>query len=110
MGLVNLIERLCAANKLAELAEQVSRRSEAAVWRRVEQRLCGMGPNEMIGYIRARAAGVVDVQVGAVQTDHPEIDAILRPRLVQQASDAVAERVMKLYLADGGPIAQQRAA
>ena len=77
-----------------ELICRIAKRSQNAVWQRVEQHCMTMCPAEARGYIRVRAASVVSREMNVAMTSKPELAA-------EQATifDASLDRVVRSILA-----------
>jgi hypothetical protein len=84
MGLFDSLTNSYTARQTAELAQQVARRSCAAVWQKVQRRVLNMSVPEARGYIRAHATHVVHQE-----TAKTGIDASQRADLIDLAREAV---------------------
>jgi len=62
MSLLDAFTSSAAARQTAEIAQQVSRRSCAAVWHKVQARVLVMSEAQARGYIHAHAAEVVQAE------------------------------------------------
>jgi hypothetical protein len=93
MGLLDALTNSSTARQTTQLAQQVARRSCAAVWHRVQRRVLDMSLSEARGYIRAHAAGVVEdesARVGAAPSRRAELAAIAREAVVDTLACEVA--------------------
>jgi hypothetical protein len=68
-------------NGVAEWAQRVAGRSRAVVWDRVSDRLTALGPTEARGYIRARAALVVQSEAQRLIEQEGQKLASIRPQI-----------------------------
>lgn len=95
MSLPSLLVRLFTRHKPETLADKVASRSREAVWDRVSHRLHGLCGAEARGYIRARAAAIVEPETDRLI--HEEgTDAIpFRERIVRDAKESVIRLVLE---------------
>ncbi len=63
INFANLLKRQPNEQQLLALAQQVAGRTRPVVWQRVSHRISTMGSSETRGYVRARAAMIVDREV-----------------------------------------------
>ena len=82
--------------RLSSLSDRIATRSQHAVWQRVRQRVTSMSSHQAQGYIRVRAASVIEREVGIAVAEEPDVDAHYWPFIVQ----AVRRRVVRRALAD----------
>jgi hypothetical protein len=81
-----------SARQTAEVAQQVARRSCAAVWDKVHTRVLAMSVSEARGYIRAHAADVVELEAansGAAWERRGEVAMLARERVVETLASEV---------------------
>jgi hypothetical protein len=78
LGVPQLVVRWLAGDRIEDLAERVAGRSRLAVWQRVVHRLSSLGPTEARGYVRARAAAVIEYET--IQLIEQEGAAVARLR------------------------------
>lgn len=111
MSFLQIFDSLRGIDPVAEAANQLARRTESSVWQRVEHRLAAMSLDEGRGYIRARAAIVIDRQVDVLLAEQRQIAAKDRRALVDRATDVVIARVVEIHLtAKSRPRGQRQAA
>lgn len=80
--------------RVSALIERIVSRSHGAIWRRVRERAPTMTPNEARGYIRARAALVVEREVGIASTEAPELADIHWKTVALEASQRLVRRTL----------------
>jgi len=90
-----LLARFRRDEMLSELAGEIAHRSRAAVWERISHRAGRMGLSEGRGYIRARAAAVIAVEVDRALSTETSIDAGQRVALAQRATGRVVRLVIR---------------
>ncbi len=89
MGLFDAFASSAAARQTAEIAQQVSRRSCAAVWQRVQAKAISMSPAQARGYIRSHAAPVVEEEAARCGVSHAR-----QRELVPLAREGVVETLL----------------
>ncbi len=82
--------------RVSALIDRIVSRSHGALWRRVRDRAPVMTQNEARGYIRARAALVIEREIGIASTEAPE----LADTHWQIIASEVSERLLGRTLAD----------
>ena len=87
-----------ATRQVTTLACEIASRSAPLVWERVVHRVLQMGASEAKGYIRSRAAEVVQREVDRTLRTEPQLRGWARPNLVAQATDGVVERTLNEIL------------
>jgi len=93
MRLLAFLASAQRANHLAEVAIVIARRCRAEVLDRCERRAVQMSAAEARGYIRARAAAVVDPEVRQTLRTDTVLDRTAAAELLDQATEAVVELV-----------------
>lgn len=92
-----------------DLSKKIIARCEASVWSRVQPLVATMDPAESRGYIRARAASVIERET-AIEIDTIEdANATLSKRVQQAVSEAIV-REMVAKIATQHPATLRRAA
>ena len=77
-----------------DLTKSIAPRCEPAVWARIEALVQTMDPAQSRGYIRARAASVIEREVSlAVESLEEKSDSLVQ-RLTASVSDAVVRKMM----------------
>ena len=92
MAIFAALRRLLTHDHLNGLVDRVTGRAQNAVWRRVCDRVPGMSIHEARGYIRARAAAVIDREMSILAAEEPtlsprekaELQMVVRHRLVRR--------------------------
>jgi len=80
---------------VGDMAERVANRGRMAVWQRVMQQLPALGPTEARGYLRARAAAVVQLET----TKLIEQEGASVARLRSAIEDAAVEQLIRMITA-----------
>src|SRR5688500_4126772 len=86
MGLFDAFASSAAARQTAEVARQVSRRSCAAVWHKVQARVLEMSLSQARGYIHAHAAEAVEAEAarcGVSRERQAELACLARQGVVE---------------------------
>lgn len=81
-------------SRLSSVIDRVSARVQNPVWQRVRERVLSMGVHEARGYIRARAALVMERELGILAVEEPT----LRPEHLRQIERSVRHRVVRRLL------------
>lgn len=115
MSLLSFFSGKLSGKQLAQLAGQVVQRSQVPVRKRVERRAAMMRISEAVGYIRVRAAEIIEAEIEQVlQTYSPKQAVLVRAELTTLATEAVVSTVIRdltcLPLQQGGRAWQQRRA
>jgi hypothetical protein len=79
------IAQFLGGDLVGDMAERVANRGRMAVWQRVMERLPTLGPTEARGYVRSRAAGVVQHETGRLVEQEGPCVARLRQEIEQAA-------------------------
>ena len=90
-----LIAQWLGGDLVGDMAERVASRGRMAVWQRVMQRLPSLGPTEGRGYLRARAAAVVQHETTKLIEQEGASVARLRPAI----EDAAVEQLIRMITA-----------
>ncbi len=93
MGFLDALTNSATARQTTELAQQVARRSCAAVWNKVQRRVLDMSLPEARGYIRAHAAAVVEAEAaraGVAPSRCDELAGLAREAVVETLASEVA--------------------
>jgi hypothetical protein len=77
-----------------ELTGRVAKRSQNAVWRRVEQNCMVMCPAEARGYVRVRAAEIVGREVEIATASNTAIASQQRSQILEAALDRVVRSIL----------------
>ena len=93
MALRDIWNRFLAEQRLPRLAAEVAQRSHAQVWNRSHEWAASMRLTEAQGYVRARAATIIDASANAVLDGVDPRDGNLRSKLIEQATQAVVDSV-----------------
>jgi hypothetical protein len=80
--------------RLLSLIDRVTARAQTPVWQRVQDRLPSLGVHEARGYIRARAALVIEQEMAIALAEEPS----MRPPQVQLVAQTVRHRVVRRLL------------
>jgi hypothetical protein len=80
-----MIAQWLGADLVGDMAERVASRGRMAVWQRVMHRLPALGPTEARGYLRARAAAVVQHETARLIEQEGASIARLRPAIEEAA-------------------------
>lgn len=89
MGLLQLLSFWKPAEQLNEIAQRVAERCQREVAQRVVGRTAGMSVAERRGYIRVRAANVVQRECDLALAANRQLRAADRARLVELATNAL---------------------
>ncbi|MCA9150644.1 MAG: hypothetical protein KDA92_15135 [Planctomycetales bacterium] len=81
-------------SRLLSVVDRVSARAQNAVWQRVRDRVLNMGVHEARGYIRARAALVIEREMAIAAGEEPTLSA----SHLSEINDAVRHRVVRRLL------------
>ena len=85
------IAQWLVSDRVTEMAERVAGRSRMAVWQRVVDRAGALAAAESRGYIRARAASVVQAEMDRlIEQEGPKV-ARQRERIVALATQSLVE-------------------
>src|SRR4051812_29868620 len=95
MSLPSLLLRLFVSHKPEVLADKVASRSRLAVWDRVSDRMDALNGAEARGYIRARAAAVIEWETDRLIEEEGNKVAGLRPRIVHDAGESIIRLVLE---------------
>jgi hypothetical protein len=93
MGLFQLISRWNGECKLNELSETIAARSFDHVWRRVVHRGAILGPNEMRGYLRARATHLIYQQIAELSRQGVVVKDAALERLIPMTLDVLQRQI-----------------
>lgn len=98
--------------QLGTLVDRVAARSQNAVYQRVKDRLAAMNVHQARGYIRARAATVLEREVGIVMAEVSGISPEQRDAILDGARQRVVRRLMleNVRLHQGAENRERRAA
>jgi hypothetical protein len=80
--------------RLIGLVDRLTARVQNAVWRRVCDRLPAMGVHEARGYIRARAALVIDREMALAVISQPSLGATDRELVMRSVRHRVVRRLL----------------
>jgi hypothetical protein len=103
------ITRWLVSDRLTEMAERVAGRSRLAVWQRVVDRLPTLGPTEVRGYIRARAAAVVQAETDRLIAQEGDRVSRMRTRIIDAAQQSLVDAIHSQFT-QRQPTGRQRAA
>ena len=95
MSLPSLLVRVFTSQRPEVLAAKVASRSRHAVWDRVSHRLHSLTGAEARGYIRARAAAVIEAEADRLIKEEAGKAAGLRERVLRDATDSVIRLVLE---------------
>ena len=94
MGLISFLAALRTANRIEELSRRIAHKCRESVQQRLAAATTQMSFSETVGYVRARATGVVHQQVElALATEHT-LPARARKELLRRTSSQVVEHVV----------------
>lgn len=96
--------------ELAALVKTLADRCEPAVWQRIEGRTQAMSPAAARGYIRARAAAIVNEQVDLALVDRVSWPAEVREQILTETAQQTVRSVHHRLLNARHPAAQRRLA
>ncbi len=80
--------------RLASLVDRVAARSQNAVYQRVKDRLASMNVHQARGYIRARAAQVLEREMGIVMAEVTDLSPLQLEAILDGARHRVVRRLM----------------
>ncbi len=104
------IAHVLVSDRAAEMAERVAGRSRMAVWQRVVDRAGALVLTESRGYIRARAAGVIQVEMDRlIEQEGPKV-ARQRERIIAAATQSLVETLAAQIQQRRHMLVHQRAA
>ena len=92
-----------------DLTKRIAARCEAGVWARIEATARSMEPAQSRGYIRARAARVINREVNLAMRRLTDVNATLPERVRESVSDVIV-RKMIAAIAQQHPTQLRRAA
>ena len=95
MNFTSLLVRLFATHKPDLLAEKVASRSRRAVWDRVSHRMHALSGAEARGYVRARAAAIVEDETDRLIAEEGGKAIQHRQRIIHDASEAVIRLMLE---------------
>ena len=95
MSFTSLLFRLFATHKPELLADKIASRSRRAVWDRVSHRIDALTGAEARGYVRARAAAIVEVETDRLIAEEEGSAARHRMRIVRDANESVIRLVLE---------------
>ncbi|MFN0018743.1 MAG: hypothetical protein ACKVP0_10825 [Pirellulaceae bacterium] len=95
MSLPGLLLRLFATDKPELLGEKISSRSRAAVWNRVSHRIHTLTGAEARGYIRARAATVIEQETELLIAEVGAKAARHRDQILRDAHESVTRLILE---------------
>lgn len=90
------LRQRCQRIPFTGLVERIATRCQHSVWLRVRQRAVTMTVPQAAGYIRVRAAAVIERELAICAAEVPEVAACHWPAIAQ----AVRQRVLQRVLAD----------
>jgi hypothetical protein len=88
-----LLDRYLARQRAGQLALEIAERSHAEVWERSQAHGVTMRFPEAQGYVRARAASVIDAHVNRALQQFEPLNRDLQLELVERATQAVVDAV-----------------
>jgi hypothetical protein len=94
MPLAQLLTDWLVTDPLAAMAERVACRSRLAVWQRVMHRIDTLGPIEARGYVRARAAAVIEVETDRLIEQEGARVARVREKIIDSASEMLIRMIV----------------
>ncbi|MCP4192128.1 MAG: hypothetical protein GY768_16065 [Planctomycetaceae bacterium] len=92
-----MLERLSLylnRTQIASIVDRVVIRSHHAVWQRVRERAWSMTPYEARGYIRARAALVVEREMSIVLAELNDFPSVHAPLVAAAVSERLVDRTL----------------
>jgi hypothetical protein len=95
MRLLDQLEQLRRANRLAQLCRQIVGRSYAPVRESAEPGAARMSLAEARGYVRAKATPVLRAEIKSVLQSEPSLGAWAQEVLMEHASRHIVETVLK---------------
>jgi hypothetical protein len=98
--------------RLLSLVDRVAARVQTPVWLRVRDRIPAMGVHEARGYIRARAALVIDREVAIAVASEPTLQSGQRELIKVAVGNRVVRRLLleNLRRQDPGQVRRRSAA
>ena len=105
MSFPSFLARLFTSQRPEILADKVASRSRQAVWDRVSHRIHSLSGAEARGYIRARAAAVIEPEADRLIRKEGGRAASLREKILRDATESVIRLVIEQV-----QISRQRAA
>jgi hypothetical protein len=110
MSLPSLLLRLFATHKPELLGEKVASRSRVAVWNRVSHRMQTLTGAEARGYIRARAATVIEQETELLIAEEGAKASRHRDQILRDAHESVIRLVMEQAYSSRRPALPMRRA
>lgn len=80
--------------RVSALIDRIVSRSHGAIWRRVRDRAPVMAPNVARGYIRARAALVIEREIGIATSEAPELAEVHWNVIASEATQRLVRRTL----------------
>ena len=77
-----------------ELTSRIAKRSQNAVWQRVESHCMSMCPGEARGFVRVRAAEIVGREVDLATASKTDLFPADRPQLLEAALERVVRSII----------------
>lgn len=77
--------------KISNLVDRIVARGQNSVWHRVQKRIRTLTADQARGYVRARAAHVIDREMGIVCIEQPELNQVLYDAIVMQVRQRLIE-------------------
>lgn len=93
MNLLSLFTRSPSAQHLHRVAQTIAGRVRHTVWQRVSHRSPSMSKNEARGYIRARAATIVDREVDQAIHRDRHLNASHHDKIANSVLDAIVAMI-----------------
>ena len=94
MMFTSLFASLRSESRLQSASRGIAARVRSQVWLRVAERVPAMGANESRGYIRARAALLVQREVDSLYEEDQTLKARHRRQLIDLASDELVRQII----------------
>jgi hypothetical protein len=94
MGLSQLFSGWIVKDSVADFAERVAGRSRQRVWQRIEHRIGSLAAAEARGYIRARAATIIDDELDKLIAQEGTKVAGNRDRISALASELLMQAIL----------------
>ena len=94
VSILNLLFPSIQRTRLAALVDRVAARSQNAVHARVKDRVASMNVHQARGYVRARAAAVLEREMGIVVAEVPGLSEADRRSILEAAKQRVIRRLM----------------
>ncbi|MEQ8788612.1 MAG: hypothetical protein RIC55_20045 [Pirellulaceae bacterium] len=89
-----LIPSFRSESRLRNASRGIAARIRHDVWQRVAERAPSMGANETRGYIRARAASLVQREVDQLYEEDRTLKTRSRPQLIDLASEELVRQII----------------